>query len=287
MTELSDVVGKWLFIGCCIGAAIFLVANGISCEPTKCQGFWLGSSGYIGAIVSTLTLCAVIAAGILGYRTYRSNLEIAAATRFQKAVELIGSESSTASIGGIWSALDVAKQFPSRYLAPTFKCLQAFIKEGSDEIRRRVEREHPTWQRHWPATVSSQVQALIACTHVPNADRWPDALDYDGETEVYGGYLARVAFSGLNFRRLNLRDFIMCDVTFTNCDFRDCEISGRLHGNIMFKDCDLTNAAFDVSDINGKPFPQWAVFLMAPGSKLDGATNHGTPFEWDLTRDIG
>ncbi len=287
MTDNNEAIGRWLFIGCCIGAAIFIVANGISCEPTKCASFWIGSGGYIGAIAGIGTLCALVAAGIVGYRTYKANQEIAAATRFQKAVELIGADSSTARIGGIWSALDVAKQFPGRYLGPTFKCLQAVIKEGSDDIRRKVEREHTTWQHKWPTTTSVQIQALVACTHVPNANRWPDDLDYEGATEVYGGYLARVAFSGLNFRRLNLRDFIMSDVTFIGCDFRDCEISGRLHGNITFRGCDLTNAAFEVCDMNGKPFGQWAVFLTAPESVLEGATNHGTPLEWEVVQYVG
>ncbi|MDF2982713.1 MAG: hypothetical protein K0Q69_2485, partial [Devosia sp.] len=258
MTDNSDGIGRWLFIGCCVGAAVVLIANGLTCEATRCQSFWIGSTGYIGALVSIGTFVAVVAAGVVAWRSYKTNQEVAAATRFQKAVDLIGSQSSSASIGGIWSALDVAKQFPERYLAPTFKCLQAFIKEGSEDIRRRVDREYPTWQRHWPATESKQVQALIACTHVPTADRWPDAIDYEGETEVYGGYLARVAFSGLNFHRLNLRDFVMCDVTFVNCDFRECEISGRLQGNVIFRQCDLTGAAFDVTDMSGKTFGQWA-----------------------------
>lgn len=281
MGDYSDTFGRGLFVGCCIGAAIFLLANGLDCAPSECTYFWLGETGFIGALVGVGTLLAVIAAGVSAWKSYATTLETNAATRFQKAVELMGSENNSSATGGIWSLSDIIRQFPYRYLSPGIHCLLSLIRERSSSFWLDFARFDPEFMGRSDIETTSgneaAAQAFIACANIPYEHRWPEDIHIDGTVDIFGLVLVSEHYDSLDYRSYDISESILDDVIFTKCNFAGCKLQFRLGTEVKFVGCDLTDTRLEPSGLDGAvPEHPWAEEMLSfENCKTEGATVNG------------
>lgn len=240
MSDNSDDVGRWTFIGLCLGAMVFFFANGMQCLPDNCGMFWGGGKGYAEILISLGTLTAAATAGWLAWRSYLMNARGALSARFQKGVELLGQTAYSANVGGINLLVSVMREDPSTYIGPTTKVLLSFGFE-----RSRTFLEGPQ-AGVWTAEAESSFEAVLGCAAVAYDRRWPAGVDIHDYLRVHNICARRTNVFGVDFRRMA---FAMCAwerMAFVECNFERVTMEAAAWGQLVFERCDLRGSQFTI-----------------------------------------
>lgn len=278
----EENVGKWIFVGICIGAALIAVLHGLPIA-TREWSFWLGSSGVAGAIAP---IAASIAA-LVAFNTYRTQRSATRSGRFQKGVELLAGRGPVA-IGGLHVIKDLALE-DRRYLGPAIKACAALMddtdQEFKDELRPFFDPAPESTNAEWLPSkmVSAEALSVIAKLRMPTGE-WPEEHDiaFNGKIAVYNLYLCDKRFEGDNFSNIELNRIIMSSVEFEKCDFRNCFIYVVIGEGVCFTSCNLDGADITVVSPRGEmlPAPLSEACLKIVGSAVDCKVNGMSLAEW-------
>lgn len=284
-TDNSDAIGRWAFIGCCIGAGIFMLANGIDCRTADtCSTTFFGSGGILGGMG---TLGAMVAA-VFAARAYFVNRLAAIGTRFQKGAELLGNENSSVRLAALTTLRDAAREDPKHYLSPVVRTITGFIAERDSEFKASYEPfvlpyQPPAKLRPMRSDYGT-AEALTVLGKI--APLMPKDISEFGPGErnrlmVHDMYLAGTAVTDSDFSRMDFGNCIFNQVAFRRCNFSGCELNFVSLQIVVFDDCNLTDAILN-------PHHPWGEMVTTPlhmeellisDGDLTGATIAGMTFQ--------
>lgn len=265
--DQGELIGRWLFVGMCLGAIVLVGANGLVCAPSLCTAFWFGEAGYLGTLINACSFLALSVGGFLAWRSYRLSERGALAAKYQAGVQLLAGATEVEQVGGINILIEVAREDEVAFLRPVVKTLLSAIVDKGGPV---LDQQFLAPVSYWPLVTSAE--PLLGLTSIQFSSRWPEGSATPGPAiEAYAAYLDRTNIWGRDFRKISINGGTFRRVTFVKCDFEDCTISGVIYETVIFEDCNLTGATLKLDVWRGTQ----ATFL-ARDCRLKGATLNGS-----------
>lgn len=271
------IISAVLLTGLVVGA-IFSVETAPADGPNPL----FGSTGYLPFFLSVVTATLLTVGAWHAARTFQHSRRAEAATRFQKGAEMLGNDSTSTKIAGLYVLRDLARDWPSLYLATVLNTVVSFIAQndraykdtlaffggaGGTPIPKRTDR----------STV--RALAVLAEMNPGPAGSWPErANTQEGRLLVQELSVNHVQRTGENYSGVDFRHTFIGKVYFIKCDLIGSAMSAHIFDELVFTRCDLAGARLEFYDIQlDKQVDPTKQQLRIHGGTATGATVNGKP----------
>ena len=273
MKDYSDVAGTMLFIGIVLGCLIMGAAYGLPRVSLNAES-WIGNKPFLEYLLGFFTVTAAFIAAIYTVRTFRMNAAAAVASRFQKAVELLGDGTSIGPTGGAAILADVASNAPRHYTAAVIDCLRSFVAD------RSAASWNAMWVTEsanyvWPQSDPGVYRAMCTIFSIPYQQRFRH--HQQRILSINRTYLGQLHFTDNVIESVAFRATIFKGVEFEDCHFRNVLFVGcRTPGDLVFTRCTFENVAFEMAPERGA-IDQPGNIYMSHTIAAEGLTRDGDP----------
>lgn len=247
-------------------------------------------SNILGPLSAIAALVALLINFDAANRTTLQTARTEQAARYQKAVELIGSEKSTSKIAGVVLLGGLATENPARYREPVAGTLAAALSELDTSFKDRCGLfkldDAAAYRGKFPSATYASYDMLswFGDLRHPKVDAWPRELWRhldNGRFPLLKLYLEDSYYTRLNLSRTDFERAVMKDLTFNECNLADASWSFSVCGPVAFRACDLRGAGFKIWDSANRRLWSPTSLITVEGGKVQGFKINGlTVDEW-------
>jgi len=228
---------------------------------------WLGDKPIAEYGLGGLQLAAIVFGAFIAWRGYYLNKRIALSTRFQNAVQLLGSGSPSTQLGGIALLPSLIVDDPKTYTGPVLRILGQSVREKNSEevdaIYKLTAKDKEPGDL--PRSSPQAINALRGIGGIKSFLRWKtDSVLRQPYFDVTGLYLNDYEIRDRDFRGVRFRRTVVIDhVRFVRCHFggrssalREAipdlpTFSVRIAGKVSFEDCTFDNVTISAHNLCG------------------------------------
>jgi hypothetical protein len=259
----------------------------------------------IYGIVSGIVGMAGLAIGGYGvYLSHRANArshdhsyQSELGSRFQRGAELLSSDRTTAQLSGMYVLTDLAKEVPDRYMVQVLKTLAGFVAEANAAVWKSTglwAAAPKPFNGPWTSSDLRTVDALVTIAQLaPPGCQWPNhpSISYKNRFVVEQLYACDMFIEEEVFDNMHFRRMIGKRVRFYRCSFRNTVLHFATGGEVIFENCDFSNAHIAPTDAALRPVSHADITdLRLVGCTTAGLEIGGVPYEAWLkldTRSMG
>ena len=170
--------------------------------------------------------------------------------RYQKGLEMLGSDVLSVRLGGIYALDRLAKEQPSEYHIPIIKQFCAFVRNPTGkptEVELRQQCKKPT-----APPLRVDIQEVVTAIGRRSEDGIKEEDTAEGfELDLSGADLRGLRLPDGNLRGVDLHGSYLMHAYLANVDLRGarCAFARLFMAQLLF--CDLTDVDFSWSDLSG------------------------------------
>lgn len=239
-----------------------------------------GNAGILpfAATIVTIGLLAVGAAHAL--RTLDHTRRAEAATRFQKGAEMLGSDSLTTRIAGIYVISDVARDWPELYAGTALNTIAVLLMQN--DVTYKESLSFFGGAGGLPVPIRSDRSTPRALTMISQMNEiyqgvWPDrAHCRKGKLLVQELFINHAQRSDEIYTNIEFRHTFIGRWHLNNSNLRGVRMSANISNRFAIADCDLTGAKFNFYELDMvTPRLPTKTELIIAGGQIAGATVNG------------
>jgi len=212
------------------------------------------SSGIIGMAGLAIGGYGVYLSHRAATRGHEQAFRASLGSRFQQGAQLLASDRSTAQISGMQVLATLAAEEPELYRVEVLKALSAFVFEvnATKWESKGLWRETPqAFAGEWESSDLRAVDALVTIAQIaPSGCSWPNhpSICYRNRFVIEGLYACDMFVEEEKLDNVHFRRMIGKSTRFFRCSLRNSVIHIATGGNVIFDDCDLTDAIIIPTD---------------------------------------